>query len=58
MLSSHHKLSFIKDMCLIGVAFYEPYLDLKNRMKNMWNPDIFGDMMAMNNAVMQENPVF
>ena len=27
MLSSHHKLLFIKRMHLIGVAFYEPKLD-------------------------------
>ena len=24
MLSSRHKLSFIKRMCLIGIVFYEP----------------------------------
>ena len=50
MFSSCHKLLFIKRMCLIGVAFYEPDLD---RLESMWNPDIFGEMMATNNTVMQ-----
>ena len=54
MLSSRHKLFFIKHMHLIGVAFYEPDLD---RLESMWSPDIFGKMMAMNNAVMQEDRV-
>ena len=47
MLCSHHKLLFIKCMRLIGVVFYEP---LNNRLESMWSPDIFGDMMATNNA--------
>ena len=51
MLSSRHKLSFIKRMRLIGVAFYEPDLDW---LESMWSPDIFGDMMATNNAIMQK----
>ena len=42
-------------MRLIGVAFYESDLD---RLESMWSPDIFGEMMAMNNAVMQEDPSF
>ena len=54
MLSSRHKLLFIKRMRLIGVAFYEPDLD---RLESMWSPDIFGEMMATNNAVMQEDRV-
>ena len=41
-------------MRLIGVAFYEPDLD---RLESMWSPDIFGEMMAMNNVVMQEDRV-
>ena len=53
-LSSHHKLLFIKRMRLIGVVFYEPDLD---RLKSMWSPGIFGEMMATNNAVMQEDRV-
>ena len=44
MLSSRHKLLFIKRMHLIGVAFYEPNLD---RLESMWSPDIFGEMMAI-----------
>ena len=50
MLSSRHKLLFIKRMHLIGVAFYEPDLDLNNRLK-VWSPDIFGDMTAVKPAV-------
>ena len=38
-------------MRLIGMAFYEPDLD------RMWSQDIFGEMMAKNNAVMQEDRV-
>ena len=53
MLSSRHKLLFIKRMRLIGVAFYEPDVD---RLESMWSPDIFGEMMATNN-VMQEDRV-
>ena len=34
------------------MAFYEPILD---RLESMWSPDIFGEMMATNNAVMQED---
>ena len=52
MLSSRHKLLFIKRMRLIGVAFYEPDL---YRLESMWSSDIFGEMMATNNAVMQED---
>ena len=44
MLSSRHKLLFIKRMRLIGVAFYEPDLD---RLESMWSQDIFGEMMAI-----------
>ena len=44
MLSSSHKLLYIKRMRLIGVAFYEPDLD---RLESMWSPDIFGEMMAI-----------
>ena len=51
MLSSHHKLLFIKRMRLIGVAFNEPDLD---RLDSMWSPDILGEMMATNKAVMQD----
>ena len=54
MLSSRHKLLFIKRMRLIGVVFYEPDLD---RLESMWSPDIFGEMMATNNAVMQGDRV-
>ena len=55
MLSFCHKLLFIKCMRLIGVEFYEPDLDRNNRLESMWSPD---DMMATNNAVMQEDRVF
>ena len=55
MLSSYYKLLFIKRMHLIGMVFYEPDLDLNNKLKSMWSPD---DMMATNNAVMQEDRVF
>ena len=54
MLSSHHKLLFNKRIRLIGVVFYEPDRD---RLESMWSPDIFGEMMAMNNIVIQEDPV-
>ena len=54
MLSSRHKLLFIKRMHLIGVAFYEPDLD---QLEGMWSPDIFGEMMATNNAIMHEDRV-
>ena len=54
MLSSYHKLLFIKRMRLIGVAFCEPDLD---RLDSMWSLDIFGEMMATNKAVMQEDQV-
>ena len=54
MPSSRHKLLFIKHMHLIGVVFHEPDLD---RLESMWSPDIFGEMMATNNAVMQEDRV-
>ena len=54
MFSSCHKLLFIKRMHLIGVAFYEPNLD---RLESMWSPGIFGEMVATNNAVMQEDRV-
>ena len=37
MLFSHYKLLFIKRMCLIGVAFYEPDLD---RLESIWSQDI------------------
>ena len=50
MLSSRYKVLSIKRMCLIGVAFYEPDFD---RLESMWSPDIFGEMMATNNTVMQ-----
>ena len=52
MPSSCHKLLFIKRMRLIGVAFYEPELD---RLENIWSPAIFGEMMATNNVIMQED---
>ena len=42
----------IKHMRLIGVVFYEPDID---QLESMWSLDIFGEMMAMNNAVMQED---
>ena len=51
MPSSCHKLLFIKRMRLIGVAFYEPDLD---RLGSIWSPAIFGEMMATNNVIMQE----
>ena len=54
MLSSCHKLLLIKRMRLIGVAFYEPDLD---RLESMWSPDTFGEMMATNNTVMQEDRI-
>ena len=54
MLSSRHKLLFIKRMRLIGVAFDEPDFD---RLASMCSPDIFGEMMATNNAVVQEDRV-
>ena len=54
MLSSRHKLLFIKRMRLIGVAFYEPDLD---QLESIWSPDIFGEMMAMNNTVMHEDRI-
>ena len=44
MLSSRDKLLFIKRMRLIGVAFYEPDLDL---LESIWSPDIFQEMMAI-----------
>ena len=52
MPSSHHKLLFIKRMHLIGMAFYEPDLD---RLESIWSPDIFGEVMATDKAVMQED---
>ena len=52
MLSSRYKLLFIKRMRLIGMAFYEPDLD-QLESTCMWSPDI----LAMNNAVMQEDRV-
>ena len=52
MLFSRHKLIFIKCMRLIGVAFYESDLD---RLESVWSQDIFKEMMAANNAVMQED---
>ena len=54
MLSSRHNLLFIKRMRLIRMAFYEPDLD---RLESMWSPDIFGEMMATNNAVMHEDRI-
>ena len=54
MLSSRHKLLFIKRMRLIGVVFNEPDLD---RLDSMWSPDILGEMVATNKAVMQEDRV-
>ena len=48
MLSSRHKLLFIKRMRLIGVAFYESDLD-----HDGWK--VFGEMMATNNVIMQED---
>ena len=41
-----------KHMRLIGMAFYESDLD---QLESMWSPDIFGEMMATNNAIMQED---
>ena len=52
MPSSCHKLLFIKRMRLIGVAFYEADLD---RLESSWSPAIFGEMMATNNVIMQED---
>ena len=52
MLSSRDKLLFINRIRLIGMAFYEPHLD---RLNSMWSPDICGEMMATNKAVMQED---
>ena len=49
MLSSRHKLLFVKHMPLIGVVFYESDLDW---LESMWSPDIFGEMIATNNPVM------
>ena len=54
MLSSRHKLLFIKRMRLMGMEFYEPDLDW---LESMWSPDIFGEMMATNNTVVQEDRV-
>ena len=55
MLSSRYKLLFIKRMHIIGgMAFYEPDLDW---LESMLSPDIIGEMMATNNAVMQEDRV-
>ena len=54
MLSSRYKLLLIKRMHLIGVVFCDPDLD---RLKSMWSPHIFGEIMAMNNAVMLEDRV-
>ena len=39
-------------MRLIGVAFYEPERDL---LESIWSPDIFREMMATNNVIMQED---
>ena len=52
MPSSRNKLLFIKRMRLIGVAFYEPDLD---GLESIWSPAIFGEMMATNNVIMQED---
>ena len=52
MPSSCHKPLFIKRMHLIGVAFYESDLD---RLESIWSPAIFGEMMATNNVIMQED---
>ena len=42
-------------MRFIGrMAFYEPDLD---RLESMWSPDNFGEIMATNNAIMQEEQV-
>ena len=36
-----------------------PNLDLNNWLESVWSPDFFEDvMMAMNNAIMQEDRVF
>ena len=40
-------------MRLIGVAFYDPDLD---GLESIWSPAIFGEMMATNNVIMQEDP--
>ena len=44
-------------MRLIGVAFYERNLtgDLDGWKVYIWSPAIFGEMMATNNVVMQED---
>ena len=52
MPSSCHKLLFIKRMRLIGVAFYEPDLD---RLESVGSQPTFGEMMATNNVIMQED---
>ena len=52
MPSSYLKLLFIKRMRLIGVAFYKPDLD---RLESIWSLAIFGEMMATNNVIMQED---
>ena len=54
MLSSRHKLLFIKRMRLIGMVFYEPDLDW---LESMWSSDIFGETMTTNNAVIQEDRI-
>ena len=54
MFSSRHKLLFTKRTRLIGVVFYEPDLDW---LESMWSPGIFGEVMATNNTVMQEDRV-
>ena len=33
-------------------------LDLNNRLESIWTPDMFGDMMAMNNPGVREDRVF
>ena len=45
-------LLFIKRMHIIGVAFYERDLD---QLESTWSPAIFGEMMATNNVIMQED---
>ena len=35
-----------------------PDLDLNNWLESVWSPDFFEDMMATNNAVMQDNKSF
>ena len=52
MPSSCHKLLFIKRMRLIGVAFYEPDLDW---LESILESGIFGEMMATNKVIMQED---